>query len=467
MAILTPYPLQEEAIEKGLKVNTILALETGVGKTLVAIETVKRLQENYQSVERKVKQRIFYPKLIICPYKATHQWKRAIEEQIPNAIVGIMTREHSVDNWKQALKIDMWIITHYHTFHNVKTYKYLRDKSFFAIVLDEAHRIKNYNGKWSARIAYLKAYRKLALSASLRPVTEEERKAGMIVPLKSPAGMFNILKFLYPNKYKSYWVFVGKYCDTKVSRFSDNPEILGGRKETEQELISELKPFFLHFKKSDMREMPPLIKQVVELKMEKRQQKLYDKINNAKDMIVWPDDPIEQPMVLKSKLAILTKLQQIAQHPILIEEATKLAKKESAKMLWVAEYIEDNPNEHIIIFTKYRKTAELLAEKHSDIPPIIGGNKDVKYPTLQDRIVVGTIASMNEALDLPWIKTGIFFGANWNRIDMQQSSERIYRINIIEPKHLYYLQAINTVDQKIWEAIHNGWSVERLIDEVF
>lgn len=435
-----PWPHQEEIIELARHSNVFLADDTGTGKTISCIESIRyQWSDDHAAV-------LPAPILVICIKPAVLQWVSTIIQQYPGDPVHIL-RKGDKAQFQKLRRTECWIVTHFHTFHDKILYQYVLRQVFAGIVIDEAHRIKDYKTLWAVRIRNLKARRKIAATA-----TDRE---------KSVADMFNILQFLRGKKeYPSYWEFVERYCITTENYFSDNPDIMGTNPQMMPEFAERIAPFYRRRMKDDVRDdMPPLIEENVPVMMEKPQERFYETLERSDDILVWDDSMLDEPLIIANKLSLLIRLWQAATFP---ETVPGSRVKKSGKIIWVEEFINDNPKEKLIIFTYFRDTAKYLAKKFSNLPPYMGGH-DNPLPTPDDQIVVGTIGSMGESLDLPWIDTAIFVNRSRSTIQMKQAKDRIYRMNIDNAKRAIYLESYKqsgapTIDKVIREGLEKKWS---------
>lgn len=450
-----PWPHQQEIVELARYTNIFLADDTGAGKTISAIEAAHLMWTTNAGTRRLsagVQPTLPSPILIICVKSAKLQWLAEIIKQYPGEPVW-MANKGDKQLFQDARRKNVWIIAHYHVFHDIDLYHYVNRQLFACIVVDEAHRIKGHTTAWAKRIRNLKARRKIAATA-----TPQEH---------SVADMYNILHFLDPSRWTSYWKFVEKYCLTEDSMFSDNPTVIGTNPATFPELAKRLAPFYRRRMKSDVRDdMPDLIEESVPILMEPAQEKLYKAIEESDDIVLFDPETMSDELILANKLSLLIRLWQAATFPKTVP-GSKVEK--SAKLLWLDDYISDNPTENLLIFTWFRDTAIHIAEKYSTLPAFVGGHKN-RLPTPDDRIVVGTIGSMGESLDLPWISTAIFMNRSRSTIQMKQAKDRIYRMTITETKFVKYLEAYHTngtqtIDHMIEKSLRNKWTDAQFVTE--
>lgn len=459
--MLTPRPYQAEAINRATYSSYLLADECGLGKTLTAIETVKTLTSSFNA-----------PALVVIPKSLRAQWVKALTTQgvNPSRIVHLDAKGGALETDPKkyyAIKGAMLIadvpfdyppvvLTHYEAL--VKHQAELRYIYFSVIVADEAHKIKNRKAKRTEAIKSLKSFRRLALTG-----TPFDR---------NPADVWSILNWLAPDFFTSYWRFFDAHVAYKEVRIPPrrlpNGTVISSTKVpvgvADAERFSRvLRQYSLRRLKSDVRsDLPEKITQIVDVALDPAQQRAYTKLATAEDIVADLGEGVEVavPIVLTKIL----RLMQLTTDPSLLE-----VKAPAAKLEWVEEWVEANPDQPVIIFTRFRDTAIKLSEQlqaNTDIeaePTLILGGK---RPTItgSEKLIIGTISAMGEGLDLPWINTAIFIDCEWSSILMTQAVDRIHRINSTDTKHIIYLQAPNTVDELVLSAVQGKWDQMQLVE---
>lgn len=468
-----PYPFQEEAITIGLERNMLLNDACGLGKTLTAIEVAMRFEKQG------------FPVLIVCPKSIRAQWFSEIVEQTDNKVnVGILdvdgrwrdgsmmlTKPDTMKIPKETQPTEIppyqYVIIHYESL--LKYGDILRSVQFSVIIADEAHKIKNRKAKRTIWLKQLKSYRRLALTA-----TPMERK---------PSDYWSIINWLYPRGnedapsayFTSYWEFSNTFetYEPKTS-WRPYPKFIGPQ--NTDLLGSIMGPFTMARRKQDVIEdLPPRIMQRVKVVMGKNQRALYNEIASSKDIEVDLEQfkaqllrPLpsneEYFMVIKNTLSKIIKLQQVSSFPDLMGYRIN-----SAKVKWLEEFISNNPDEQIVVFTKFRDSAIHLGGKYK-APVIVGG---VQSPTVElmpflqgkSQLVFGTIAMMGEGIDgLQIASTAVFLDQEWSTIKMNQSIDRIHRMNIDEPKHIIFVSSQDSIDDLVLKALDAKWSDQQLIE---
>jgi SNF2 family DNA or RNA helicase len=431
---------QTTAIQQGAKTNLLLCDQMGLGKSLVAIEICKAIFDKYDA-----------PALIICPKGIRDQWQQMILDQDPKANVWIC--DVSDPNPINTLNVVDYIIIHYEAL--VKEVDSLSKIAYSTIVCDEAHRIKNHGTRSkpvlrTRAVKQLKAFRKIALTGT--PFD------------KNPAEYWSLLNWLAPKVFTSYYKFIDDYIDFDIDYFGykknyriKDPATFARMLQPQQH--QDL-PFPTHFvmgrKKRDvLPELPPLITTHVPITLSVQQQTAYEKIRKVKDIDVTINDT---ELSIKTALEKLVRLHQIASDPITLGLDIT-----STKLQWLLEWLEDNPTTPVLIFSRYRKAAEHVAQLTLADTLVLGGSK-LSRPLSGAQRIVATIAAMSEGYDLGHIDTTIYIDADWSSIRMAQSMERIDRGSNTTSKQIIFLEAQHTVDSLVRTALENKWDQQQLIE---
>lgn len=464
---LTPRPYQLEAIDRAVRSSYLLADECGLGKTLTAIEAIKALTAQHNK-----------PALVVIPKPLKAQWVKALTRQgVEAARIALLDAKGATLASEPEKKPDpTWlsfvatlkpvsaynkppvILAHYEAV--VKHLPELSKLTYCLIVADEAHKIKNRKAKRTEALKKLSSLRRLALTG-----TPFDR---------NPADVWSILNWLDPRFFTSYWRFFDAHVAYKEvpikPRRTASGQIVSSVKTPvgvadHERFARVLRQYSLRRLKTDVRaDLPEKITQYVDVALNDDQAKLYKKLSEAEDLEVMLDEATDLSVVMPILLTKILRLIQCTTDPALLE-----AKASSAKLEWLQEWLEANPDQPVIVFTRFRETALKIAEQikaNEDInadPVVIIGSSKRPEITGNERIIVGTIAAMGEGLDLPHINTAIFVDCEWSSILMTQAIDRIHRINITATKHIIYLKAPNTVDELLLDAVEGKWSTMQLV----
>lgn len=464
---------QQIASDRGTRENLLIADACGTGKTITGIDIVKR-----------VRYAVAKPVFIVVPSGTVKlQWYNALIEQLEvGACDYIQWVDSSTRDW--LVEPGTIILTHYEAMR--KHIKKLSTVTYSLVVADEAHRIKNRKTQRTTALKSIKADKKIALTGT---------------PYTTPSDVWSIFNWLYPQFFTSYWRFfdahinyiekvvqLGFSIDVKTfngirndcAKGFDETYLLDKYKLTAGKLksvlsrgqvIKEVQPnalrdpanfarlmrqFTIQRTKEDVRaDLPPKIETYVQLEMGSTQANYYRKLLAADDPIVELADGVETSVSIV--LTQILRKTQITSDPALLGLPTGA----SVKLDWVREWLEDNPNESVLIATRFRAVAEQLAKELDGFTLVVGGKRGTIDSSV--RRIVGTISAMSEGLDLPHIDNTICIDTETSPILMQQLMDRTHRINIDVPKNIYYLQCVNTVDALVDMCWRSHWNTAELV----
>lgn len=195
------YQFQEESLPPLIaRRHNLLAHTMGLGKTLIAIELINRL--NLKKI------------LIVCKASIKTNWQRKLEDYLDYPFcygVSIINRRVDVIPWNaDIIIINYDLLTHSHIFYQLKKMK------FDLLICDEAHYLKNMETKRTKAI--------LAKGGLVFNCDRSLMMTGTPV-LNRPAELYPMLKVLAPlviAPYNDYWSYAKRYCDAWQDGFGLN-----------------------------------------------------------------------------------------------------------------------------------------------------------------------------------------------------------------------------------------------------
>lgn len=304
------------------------------------------------------------------------------------------------------------------------------------VVLDESHRIKSTDAKMSRAAKKVPAKYRLELSGSIISNHVEE--------------LFSQLQFLFPDAYKSKWRdWNDRFVDYVEGGFSKIA--VGVKLNRLKELRNELGVFMTYRRKEDELDLPDRTEQWLEVDLSPAQRKAYNELQD--DCITKLDN--DDIVVAQVGLVMLQKLRQIATGLSLVSDELT----DSTKIDLATDLIKDNEDEAFVVFSWYKAAARqmqaALAKAGIDSYLIDG---DVKEEDRREfisefqagsgtRVLIGTISTMGESVNLFRANNAIFLDRSWNPSDNTQAADRIYRIGQDKPVTITHIVARDTVDQ--------------------
>ncbi len=360
--------------------------EQRTGKTPTALETIKL--RNLQ--DKKI--------LIITTASSVYQWKEEYERWLgkPCEIcIGTPTaKRKAVERWTHGLIISLDSFKE--TLNRSGLIEPILQKKPEMIILDEAHKIKN--PKTASAKAIFKTTKipyRLALTG-----TPAQGK---------PYDIYSILKFLFPNDFRGFWKFLEEYFvieDNIVYRqgrpqhFKTYDNFQPGKDKELQQLLSK---FSTQRKRKEVMEwLPDKFYEQVKLEPTNEQIKYLTELQKSYRT---------GDITTTGTLDRLVRYRQICLDPGLIK-----LKGKSPKTEWIKQYIKDNPDEYLIIFSKFTSYLIKLAEELDttwalligSTPPKERGKFVKDFQNGRFKVFLINIDAGKEALTLDRAETTIF-----------------------------------------------------------
>ena len=288
--------------------------------------------------------RLNEPVLIVAPTSVIFNWANEIEKFTPELSYQVLhgsKRKQYFNCFEQdENRVDI-IITSYALIS--KDLEHYSEQSFYYLILDEAHYIKNSKTKLYQAFLTLKSEHKLCLTGT---------------PMENHLGEFwSQFNFLMPGFLGGHKQFT-KLFRTPIEKHSDH--------ERKTLLNQRIKPFILRRTKDNIAlELPPKTEIIQTLRIEGKQAELYESVRLAMDTRL--KDIIADKGLNRSQIEVLDallKLRQVCNHPKLL--SLKGAKKvnQSAKLNHLMETLPEQIDEgrKIIIFSQFTSMLTLIDE---------------------------------------------------------------------------------------------------------
>lgn len=348
---------QEEVIEQVIKGEGkgLIALPLGAGKTLVAVEALKRLGA----------QRI----AVTAPLNTHKGWERHFNLVMPELPVHYIGRDHG-DGALDLLKAGepgAYIVgweygrgfTRYKKDAEGKTLldrrgrkvvdKVLREPLDWskypldAAVFDEVHRGTN---RKSTQTAIMHTARKVPIRLAISATPAGNRIEGIWGPLH----------FLWPDRYKYYGNFVKTFLKTEASKYATYR--VGGREVPVQEVVGEKRPGIVaasipvYARRTEEEvhgELPPVIVHDVPVELTKRQRSIYRQFEE--EALAWLDD---NPVAASLPITKMVRLRQVCLAVPTVNDNDEVDFKENAtssKLDAMVEILDDLPEAKAIVWT--------------------------------------------------------------------------------------------------------------------
>lgn len=428
----------------------ILADDMGLGKTIQTLAFLQRIKYEKHATESQTNS----PYLLITPTSLIYNWVQEAKKFTPDLSITIHSGTKRAKVIESILPSDILITTYGVLRNDIALFE---QASFDTIVLDESQNIKNTSAKTTQYINKLNAHCRIALTGT--PIENTVK------------DLWSQMNFLNKGLLGSLKSFEEKYA---------KPIEKKGDKEKSKELQALIKPFLLRRTKEEVAtDLPPLTEKVIYCDMSIDQKKYYEKVkskyrNNFLDVI-------EEKGIQKSKLSILqglSKLRQIANHPILIDteyagdsgkhtfivEKMCQAVRDGHKVLVFSQFVsylhllkaalKERKVKHLILTgsTTKEKRASLVSDFQADADPLVflislkAGGTGLNLTAADYVFIVD-----------PW----------WNPAAEAQARDRTHRIGQQNSVFSYKFISKDTIEEKITQlqAKKEGYAKELISTE--
>lgn len=380
----------------------------GLGKTLQASEAAKD----------------YKPILVACPTYLTFQWYDFLTDQYPEDKIVIaegprIQRERILSepaDW-YIVNIEMLAARKMRTSKELLVYEWPKDLQTF--IIDESHHVRGREASQSKGALELAGDVERVILLTGTP------------QYKQVDDLFMQLRILDRKSFPSYNGFLGKYCRVSHTGFAN--KVLGPK--NHQEIRALLDSYGIGRNYADVKvELPDLIRSNIPVVADPEFMIEYNRVRtqfvyNERDL-----NSLMEAMQVMRRMTAKVKLQQ----------ALEILANDSA----------ETPEG--IIFTWYKHTAQALASLLG-VPCITGdvAAKDRKPIGKENKLVVATIPSMSEGVDMSHVSNVIFFEGSYVPGQIYQALSRVrrYRDNPA-PVRASFIYVKNTID----ELVHNAAS---------
>lgn len=383
--------------------GALLADEMGLGKTVqvaVALEILWRKRQLTRT-------------LVVVPASLKLNWETELRRWAPSLSVQRVRGDASDRRAYYLLPINV-IIASYEEIR-LDVMNLINNVQFDVVVLDEAQRIKNINSKSSLACRLLNRSRSWALSG-----TPIENKIHDLIA---------------------------------IFRFVKIGVLTQGLSRTE--IHSRMRThFFRRRKREVLKDLPPMIDQLIPVELQKNQQNAYRQAWESR----WEcSDSQSQEYSPANLLAIITKLKQLCNYDA--------SSGESAKFDVLLNILDNHveAEDKVIIFSQYVDTLQWMALRLKDFP------LDVYHGTLTQferqqilirfrekpgpRCLLLSLRAGGVGLNIQEASTVILFDRWWNPAVENQAVQRAHRFGRARPLHVIRFIVSNTIEERISSII--------------
>ena len=284
-------------------------------------------------------------------------------------------------------------------------------EGFDALIVDEAHFLRNLKSSRTSTIIDIGKRVPVKYALTGTPAVQH------------PKDIFGILRFLYPNRFRSQYQFYEQFFEKVYDPFAYNNFSYGGFKPCmEKDLQNYLSCMSIQRKTRDvMNWLPDITRQTIRLDMHPKQQKLYDKMR--REFVV---EIAGKEIDAQNALVQATRLNQLSICPEIFGEGVP-----SSKVDFVVDYVEENPLEPIIIFSSFTSALKVLHEKIKGSVLLTGEqtaeqkkNNVEAFQSGKTNVILANIQAGSVGWTIDRANTMIFLNRSFIPVDNKQAEAR-------------------------------------------
>ncbi len=428
-----------------LHFGVCLADDMGLGKTLQVITLLQKYFENkivstFKTVHKQLdlfnlevdntEITTFKSTLLILPKVLITNWKEEIHKFAPNLTYCIYYGPKRNDVFNQNLHKKNLIITTYGVVR--KDIKFLKNKEFSYLILDESQAIKNPNSKIYKAVTQLQSEYKLTITGT---------------PIENNlTDIWSQMTFLNPNILGNLNYFKNAFAET-IKNNSNAPEI--------KDLQTIIKPFILRRLKKDVaKELPDKITQTIYCQMNDEQQKQYDKEKYAvRNALLFKK---EKNMV--NILSVLNRLRQFVLHPKLVDATSVLSSGKFEQIKSVMDTLISQGNKFLIFssFVKHLELYKIYFEENNIAYSMLTGKsnkpQEIVKKYQESQVIKPFLISIKAGgvgLNITSANYVLIIDPWWNPFTEEQAIDRTHRIGQTKNVFIYKFITKNSIEEKI------------------
>lgn len=433
-------PLRAEQVEAidllKQRMNAMIALDPGMGKSRAAIETLDELG-------------IQGPILIVCPAVARDNWVDQFQQWTSVQRTLRVTTPASLLADRKA-KVDVMIVS----FDSISSMKEtdlakVIGLPWEVVIIDEAHRLKERTSKRTRRMYGHRVNRQ-------RAMVENARRVWLLsgTPARNHLGeLYTHLRALAPETIHNEFAdrpltaieFEDRYCVVKLSSFGR--QITGSK--NANHLRNAMGDFLLR-RHEQPGSLPPVSIDNYVLPAEELAPGDLQKIDQMFESVLKLDpDPLEALRLAGAHIATERRLLGLL--------------KAAPSANWVADFLDDNPGEKIVLFAHHKEVISTLAKTldRFGVRTLSGATSDLdRWKAITDfqkkpdvRVFIGQMTAAGEAITLTSGRTVMIVEPSWVPSENFQALKRVHRTGQAHSVRVIFATLSKTLDKTIMAAI--------------
>lgn len=422
------YPFQSECLNEidWFDGRALLALDPGLGKTVISVEALHRHRD-------------WLPSVVVCPASIKFQWAKESRRRFKRVVVLEGRRSHTIPSDESIVILNYDILHHW-----VSELAEIQPQT---LICDECQALANFSQRTIATRTLSQGIpHVLALSGT--PLVNR------------PSELWFTINMLAPDKFDSRLKFDVDFCDRRWTPWGWKAT---GAKSPRKLHRLLLKTCMVRRRKVEvLTELPEKIREVVPLPIERRRE--YERA--TRDFLSWLEEFDAERAERAARALAFTRTGYLLR---LVAEL-----KHRYMVEWIANWLQES-DEKLVVFAKHTASITRLHRHFAKSLVIDGSVKGQRRLELvkqfatdnRARVLIGQLRAAGIGLDGLQHAAGnvCFAELGWTPGEMVQCEDRCYRIGTRTDRRVtcYYLVAANTIEERLCSILQ---SKQRVLDAV-
>jgi len=394
--------------------RALLADEQGLGKTIQALKWI-------------IKANLF-PAIVVTPASMKYTWQTEASEHF-NIRASVLSGNDPGRHRHAPAKIT---ILNYDILDSWRaTIVKWRPK---CLIIDEAQFIKNPRALRTRASMRLSKRVSSVVALTGTPITNR------------PMEFWSILKCIKPDLFPSRTEFGWRYCRPRFTPWGWKYDGASRTKELHKILRNEC--MIRRLKRDVTPELPSKIRRAISFKLGRRSREIYEHADE--DFISWLYS------ISPAKANRAKRSQALTKIGYLIRLAVKLKLKHTLR--WIKDFFESNPGEKLVALTMHTFVIDALKDAFGSRCVVIDGRVTGPLREAAKRkfqtspkvdLLAGNWRAAGVGLTLTAARYAVALDLPWTPGDLVQGEDRVHRIGQKRDVTVYYLAALNTIEEKL------------------
>jgi SNF2 family DNA or RNA helicase len=471
---------QNEAIEMANKLPQLyIAFEMGTGKTRTIIEILRR---RYTVAGRLMRTLIYCPAIVVSNWKAEFQMYSRIKPHDLVLLQGPGKRrvKSFVDSCTYGGQMvnNKIIVTNYEALQMEDLQKAIAEWQPEILVCDEAHVLKSHKSKRAKALLPVSNQARFKYLLSGTPILNSIEDIWMQFKVLDGGQTFG----------ENYFSFRARYMEDKNAAFAGKEHYFPKfepRADMYMDLQNNMYRKTIRAMKKDCLDLPPLIKQTVEVEMSPEQARMYKEMKQ--NYITWVEsaknsgDPL--PVVAQLAITKALRLQQIVSGYAMADNGVVKWIEKNPRLDALEELLEGLVKEHkVIVWCVFKENYKMIARRLEKMgvkfTTLTGEQNHKEKDEAMDsfrkdssvRVMIANQAAGGVGVNLVEADYAVYFSKNFSLKDDLQSEARNYRggSNIHEKVTRIDIVCRDTIDDVIAEALASKQDISnKVLDRSF